>query len=142
MSLDISEAPPRVISAGLLSRLTATLTATSTDDGCGGWVVVVVVSGAEGVAQCIDGLALEAESDVGVDAGGDADVGVSEEFLDDDGVDALFQEQGGGRAAEVVEADAAGAGPVEEAAEASGEVGRVEKPSCGRGEDVAAVLSD
>jgi hypothetical protein len=41
-------------------------------------------------------LALEAEPDVGVDAGGDADVGVAEEFLDDDEVDASFQEQGGG----------------------------------------------
>ncbi len=33
-----------------------------------------------------------AESDVGVDGGGDADVGVSEEFLDHDEFDALFQE--------------------------------------------------
>ncbi|MDF9813075.1 hypothetical protein M2266_002306 [Streptomyces sp. SPB162] len=40
-----------------------------------------------------DGLALEAESDVGVDAGGDADVGVAEEFLDDDEFDALLQER-------------------------------------------------
>ena len=30
---------------------------------------------------------LEAESDVGVDGGGDADVGVAEEFLDHDEVD-------------------------------------------------------
>jgi hypothetical protein len=85
--------------------LTATLTATSADGGCGGWVVGVVVGQAEGVAESVDGLALQAEPDVGVDAGGDADVGVPEEFLDDDEVDALFQEQGGGGVAEVVEAD-------------------------------------
>ncbi|GGT61236.1 hypothetical protein GCM10014713_63400 [Streptomyces purpureus] len=50
-------------------------------------------------------------------------MGVAEEFLDHDEVDALFQEQGRGRVAEVVEADAAEAGPGEEAAEAAGEVG-------------------
>lgn len=38
---------------------------------------------AEGLVKGVDGLALEAELDVGVDAGGDADVGVAEEFLDD-----------------------------------------------------------
>jgi len=42
----------------------------------------------------VDGLALEAESDVGVDGGGDADVGVAEEFLDHDEFDALLQEEG------------------------------------------------
>jgi hypothetical protein len=57
--------------------LTATLTATSADDGCGRWVVRIVVLAAEGVAQGVDGVALESESDVGVDAGGDADVGVA-----------------------------------------------------------------
>lgn len=56
-------------------------------------------------------MALESESDVGVDAGCDADVGVAEEFLDGDEVDALLQEQGGGRVAEVVEADASGVRP-------------------------------
>ncbi len=66
------------------------------DGRCGGWVVSGVVVRAEGVAQGVDGLMLEAESDVGVDAGGDADVGVAEEFLDHDEVDALLQEQGGG----------------------------------------------
>jgi hypothetical protein len=106
--------------------LTATLTATSADDGCGGWIVGGVVGGAEDVAQRVDGLTLEAESDVGVDAGGDADVGVAEEFLDDDEVDALFQEQGGGRVAEVVEADRPESGVVEEATEAAGEVAGVE----------------
>lgn len=79
--------------------MTATLTATSADGGCGGWVFRSVVSRPEGVAEGVDGLALEAESDVGVDAGGDADVGVAEEFLDHDEVDPLFQEQSGGRVA-------------------------------------------
>ncbi|KLJ03394.1 hypothetical protein WQ59_09695 [Streptomyces sp. KE1] len=109
--------------------MTATPTATSADDGCGGRIVGVVVGGAEGAAQSIDGLALEAESDVGVDAGSDADVGVAQEFLDHDEFDSLLQGQGGGRVAEVVEADAAESGPVEEAAEAAGEVGRVERPA-------------
>ena len=57
--------------------MTATLTATSADDGCGGWVVGVVIGRVEGVAEGVDGLELEAESDVGVDAGGDADVCVA-----------------------------------------------------------------
>lgn len=96
------------------------------NDGCGGWGVRVVIGRAEGCAEGVDGLALEAESDVGVDAGGDADVGVAEEFLDDDEVDAaLFQEQGGGGVAEIVEADRPEPGLVEEAAEAAGEVARV-----------------
>ncbi len=50
----------------------------------------------EGTAEGIDGVSLEAESDVGVDGGGDTDVGVAEEFLDHDEFDALLQEQGGG----------------------------------------------
>ena len=50
---------------------------------------------------------LEAESDVGVDAGGDADVCVAEEFLDHGEADALFQEQGRDRVPEIVEADVA-----------------------------------
>ena len=99
--------------AGLLWCLTATVTATSADDGRGGWGVRAVVVLTEGVTQGVDSLALGAESDVGVDAGGDADVGVAEEFLDDDEVDALFQEQGRGRVSEVVAADAAEAGPAE-----------------------------
>jgi len=76
--------------------LTATLTATSADDGCGRWVVRIVVLATQGVAQGVDGLALETESDVGVDAGGDADVGVAQQFLDHDEVNALFQQQGRG----------------------------------------------
>lgn len=115
------------------------MTATSADDGCGGWVVGGVASGAEGVAEGVDGLALEAESDVGVDAGCDADVGVAEEFLDDDEVDALFQEQGGSGVAEVVEADGPESRLVEEAAEAAGEVGWVERSAGGGGEDEAVV---
>jgi len=93
----------------------------------------------QGAAQGVDGLTLEAESNVGVDAGGDADVGVAEEFLDHDEVDPLFQEQGRSRVSKVVEADADATEscPAEEAAEAAGEVGRVERPSCGCGEDEA-----
>ncbi|MGX1026919.1 hypothetical protein RKD37_002085 [Streptomyces ambofaciens] len=77
--------------------MTATLTATSADDGCCGWVARVVVGRIECVAEGVDGLALEAEAYVGVDAGGDADVGVTQQLLDHDEVDALFQKQGGGR---------------------------------------------
>jgi hypothetical protein len=115
--------------------LAATVAATSADDGCGGWVVGGVASGAEGV----DGLALEAESDVGVDTGGDADVGGAEEFFYDDEVDALFQEQGRGRVSEVVQADAAESGPGEKSAEAAGEVGGVEWSDGRGGEDEPAV---
>jgi hypothetical protein len=49
---------------------------------------------AQGVAEEVDGVVLEAEPDVGVDGRGDADVGVSEKLLDDDEFDALLQEQG------------------------------------------------
>lgn len=122
------------------------MTATSADRSVpGSWIVAVVAGriassgtverGAEGV----DGVSLEAESDVGVDGGGDADVGVAEEFFDHYEVDALFQKQRVSRVAEVVETDAAEPGPGEEAAEAAGEVGRVERPSGRRGEDEAAV---
>ncbi|MGA5293265.1 hypothetical protein ACPCKV_04980 [Streptomyces koyangensis] len=62
----------------------ATVTETSADDGCGGWIVVVVGLAAEGVAQGADVVTLESESDVGVDAGGDTDAGVTEGLLDDD----------------------------------------------------------
>lgn len=84
---------------------------------------------AERVAEQVDGVTLEADAYVGVDRGGDADVGAAEKFLDHDEFATLFQEQGGGRVAEAVEADAAESGPVEEAAKAAGEVGRVERPS-------------
>lgn len=118
--------------------MTATVTATSADDGCVGWVIGGV-GRAEDAAEGLDGLALEAESYVGVDAGGDADVGVAEEFLDDDEVDALFQEQGGGRVPEVVEADRPEFRAVEEAAEAAGEVGGVERLALRGGEDESVV---
>ncbi|WP_430523739.1 hypothetical protein [Streptomyces drozdowiczii] len=70
--------------------------------------VVVGVSGTvEGRTEGVEGLALEAEPDMGVDGGRDADVGVSEEFFDDDEFDAFLQEEGGCGVAEVVEADRA-----------------------------------
>ena len=65
-------------------------------ESAGGWNVARVAV-KEGVAETTDGLVLEAESDMSVDAGGDADVGVPEKFFDDDEVDALLQEQGGRR---------------------------------------------
>lgn len=112
------------------------LTATSADAFCDGRVV----GPSEDVVQGVDGLALEVESDVAVDAGGDADVGVAEEFLDHDKDNALLQEQRRGRVAEVVEADTPELRPVEEAAEAAGEVGRVEGAAGRGGENEAAVL--
>jgi hypothetical protein len=82
------------------------LTATSVDGGSAQRRVIAVVAGrfivggtVEGGAEGVDGVSLEAESDVGVDGGGDVDVGVAEEFLDHDEFDALFQEQSGGRMA-------------------------------------------
>lgn len=67
------------------------MTATSADDCCGEWVDRVFVGLAEEDVERVYGLALEAESDVGVDAGGDADVGVADDFLDHDEFDALFK---------------------------------------------------
>jgi hypothetical protein len=125
---------------GLFNGLTATLTATSADDGCGGWVVGEVGDPAECDVEGVDGLALETESDVGVDAGGDADVGVTEEFLDHDEFDALLQEEGGGGVPEVVEADAAEAGRAEERGEGAGEVGWVDRSALRSGEYVPALL--
>jgi hypothetical protein len=122
------------------------LTATSADEGVPGRRFVAAgayrlggLRAAEGGAEGVDGIALEAESDVGVDGGGDADVGVAEEFLDYDEFDALFQEQGGGRVSEVVEADATEAGLAEECDKGSREVGRVDRPAPRRGEDVPVV---
>jgi hypothetical protein len=57
---------------------------------------------AEGVAEEVDGVALEAESDVGVHRRGHPDVGMAQQLLDDDEFDALFQEEGGRRVPEVV----------------------------------------
>lgn len=123
------------------------MTATSADGGSAQWRVVAVVAGrlvvgraVNGGAEGVDGVSLEAESDVGVDAGGDADVGVAEEFLDDDEVDTLLQKQGRGRVSEVVEADAPEPDLVEEGAEAAREVCRVERPSSRGSENEAAVL--
>lgn len=101
---------------------------------------LVVAKDVKGGAEGVYGLALEAESHVGVDGGGDSDVGVAEEFLDHDEFDALFQEQGGGGVPEVVEADAAEAGLAEECGEGPGEVGRVDRSSLRRGEHVPVVL--
>ncbi|GHH66580.1 hypothetical protein GCM10018775_88980 [Streptomyces umbrinus] len=65
----------------------------------------------------------EAESDVGVDGGGDADVGVPEEFLDHDEFHSLLQEEGRRRVTEVVEPDAVESGPVKQSGEVPGEGG-------------------
>ena len=54
------------------------------------------------MAEEVDGVSLEAESDVGVDGSGDADAGVAQQLLDDDEFHSLFQEEGGRRVAEVV----------------------------------------
>ncbi|GAA0694094.1 hypothetical protein GCM10010193_56010 [Kitasatospora atroaurantiaca] len=112
------------------------LTATSVDGCCAKWRIVaalglgpVVCGVAESVAEDVDRLALEADSDVGIDGGGDAYVGVSEEFLDDDEFDALFEEQGGRRVAEVVEADAAEPVPAEQGVEVPGDRGSVDRGS-------------
>jgi len=91
-------------------------------------------------AQDVDGLALEAESDVGVDGGGDADVGVAEEFLDDDEFDAQFQEEGVRRVSKIMEPDAAEPGTAEQGVDVPGEGGSLDRGSVGSGEDVAAVL--
>jgi hypothetical protein len=79
------------------------LTATSVE-GCRHAITVGVSAG---VGEAVDGVALEAEPEVGVDVGGDADVGVFEEFLDGDEFHALLQEQRGAGVLKVVEADVA-----------------------------------
>jgi hypothetical protein len=102
-----------------------------------GEFVAVVGSGdglggvAEGMAEELDGVALEAQSDVGVDGGGDADVGVAEEFLDDDEFDALLQEERRGRVTEVVESDAAEPGLMEQGGEVPGEGGPFDRCAVG-----------
>lgn len=55
----------------------------------GDWSPLV---GSEGVGASIDGVVLEAASNVGVDVGADADVGVPEEFFDVDEFHALLQQ--------------------------------------------------
>ena len=123
------------------------MTATSVDGGCTKrWFVAVVGSGgglggvAEGVAEEVDGVALEAEPDVGVDGGGDADVGVAEEFLNDDEFDALFQEEGRRRVPKVMKPDASQGGPAEQGVEVPREGGSLDRGPVGPGEDVAARL--
>lgn len=68
------------------------MAATSADDGCGGWVFRFIAGRSEGVAEGVDGLALEAEPYMGVDASGDVDVCVAQQLFDHDEVDALLQE--------------------------------------------------
>ena len=67
-----------------------TVTAASADVGCRRRSSLLFSAGLKGVVEGADGLPLEAEPDMCVDAGGDADIGVAEEFLDHDEVDALF----------------------------------------------------
>lgn len=69
------------------------MTATSVDDGCDGWVFRVVVGLAERFVKGVDGIALEADSDVRVDGRSDADVGVAQQFLDNDEFHSLLQEE-------------------------------------------------
>lgn len=67
-----------------LEGLLWSMTATSADGGCRGWVIIAVFSLPQGVVEGVDGLAQESESDMRVDA----DVGVAEQFLDEDEFDA------------------------------------------------------
>ena len=120
------------------------MTATSADgDRAERWFVVGLASDlegvAEGVAEEVDGVALEAEPDVGVDGGGDADVGVAQQLLDHDEFHSLLQEQGRRRVAEVVEPDAAEPGSAEQGVEVPGEGGPFDRGAVRAGEDVAAV---
>jgi hypothetical protein len=132
---------------------TVTTTPADQDPACGRLVIAVAIDLAvvvarpllglgavEDAAEGVEGLALEAESDVGVDGGGDADVGVAKEFLDHDKLDALIQEQGGGRVPEVVEPDAPEPGIIEQPAEVLGELGGVEGLAIGLSEDQSAVV--
>lgn len=92
------------------------------------------------MAEEVDGVALEAEPDVGVDGGGDTDVGVAEEFLDHDEFHSLFQKEGRRRVSEIVEPDVAESGLVEQGGEVPGEGGSFDWGTVGPGEHVAAVL--
>jgi hypothetical protein len=63
------------------------LTATSAYEEYARWWFVAVgvrCLGGLRAAEGVDGVLLEAESDVDVDGGGDTDVGMAEEFLDHD----------------------------------------------------------
>jgi hypothetical protein len=118
------------------------LTATS-GDGCRTKRRVVVGLGGglrqrlEGVAEEVDGLALEA--DVGVHGGRDADVGVSEELLDDDEFDALFQDERRGRVPQVVELDLPEVDAAEEGVEVPGEGAGFDRVSVSLRVSLAAV---
>jgi hypothetical protein len=123
------------------------LTATSADGCCTKWWFVAVVGlldglgrASEGVAEEVDGVAVEAEADVGVNRRGDTYVGVAEEFLDDDEFDALLQEEGRRRVPEVMETDAAELGPAQQGVEVPGECGPFDRVAVGTGEDVATAL--
>ncbi|MDQ0795949.1 hypothetical protein QFZ58_004437 [Streptomyces sp. B1I3] len=144
---EIVQRPRRnVLPEGPLGCLTAVVDGNSAD-GCrtGRWFVAVVGPGdrfcgfAEGVAEEADGVSLEAESDVGVDGGGDADMGVAEEFFDHHEADALFQEKGRGRVPEIMEADHREFRAVEEAPQVAGQVGGVERPALLGGGDEPTV---
>ncbi|WP_225850637.1 hypothetical protein [Streptomyces sp. HPF1205] len=58
------------------------IAAVGVGDGLGGF--------AEGAAEEVDGVALEAQADVGVHRRDDADMGVTQQLFDDDEFDALF----------------------------------------------------
>jgi len=94
----------------------------------------------EGVGEAVDGVALEAEADVGVHRRGHAYVSMTQQLLDDDEFDALFEEEGGGRVAEIMEPDASERGPAEQGVEVPGECGPFDRVAVGSGEDVAARL--
>jgi len=125
------------------------LTATSVD-GCrtSGWFFVVVGSGGrcggvpEGVAEEVDGVALEARPDVGIHGCGHSNMSMSQQFLDDDEFDALFEQERGRRVSEIMKTDAAQGGPAEQGVEVSGEGGALDGVAVGPGEDVAARLPD
>lgn len=93
--------------------------------------------GSEGVAEEVDGVALEAGPDVGIHRRGHADVGVAQQFLDHDELDALLQEEGGRRVPQIVDADADAA---EQGVEVPGVSGSFDRGAVGPGEDVAARL--
>ncbi len=84
-------------------------------DGCctKWWFVAVIGSDgglcrrAEGVAEEVDGVALESESDVGVHRGGHLDMGMAQQLLEHDELDPLLQEEGGCRVPEIMKPDAA-----------------------------------
>ena len=76
------------------------MTATSVAGCCTKWWFVAVVGlldglgrASEGVAEEVDGVALEAEPDMGIHRRGHPDVGVAQQLLDHDEFDALLQEE-------------------------------------------------